>query len=264
MADPSPEELRTFAEALAEVSGEVLRRYYRTPVDVDQKPDLSPVTIADRETESILRERIEAAFPAHGILGEEFGAIREEARYVWVLDPIDGTKAFITGKPLFGTLIGLLRDNAPFLGLIDQPILNERWVGMRGQETLFNGKPAKTRACLNVGLAAMYSTAPGMFEGDDAEAYGRLKKRVRYPLFGTDCYGYGLLALGFADLVVEAKLKNHDFCPIVPIVEGAGGRMTDWQGRPLGPDSDGRVLAAGDATLYEAALAILRGREVTK
>lgn len=261
MADPSPEELRTFVEQLAELSGEVLRRYYRTPVDVDQKPDKSPVTIADRETESILREHIEAVFPSHGILGEEFGAIRQEARYVWVLDPIDGTKAFITGKPLFGTLIGLLKDKTPFLGLIDQPILNERWVGMRGQATLFNGKVTKTRACPDVGLAAMYSTAPGMFEGKDADSYGRLKQRVRYPMFGTDCYGYGLLALGFTDLVVEAKLKNHDFCPIVPIVEGAGGRMTDWQGKPLGLGSDGHVLAAGDSALHEVAMAIIQGHK---
>lgn len=259
MADPSPEALRKFAEQLAELSGEVLRRYFRTPVAVDQKPDASPVTVADREAETLLRERIEAAFPEHGILGEEFGTVREGAEYVWVLDPIDGTKAFITGKPLFGTLIGLLKNAEPLLGLIDQPILNERWVGMRGEETLFNGKPARARACPKPELAAMYSTAPGMFEGDDAEAYERLKARVRYPMFGTDCYGYGLLALGFVDLVVEAKLKAHDFCPIVPIVEGAGGRMTDWQGNALGPGSDGRVAAAGDPVLHKAALALLNG-----
>ncbi|MCE2510766.1 MAG: histidinol-phosphatase [Alphaproteobacteria bacterium] len=259
MADPSTEELQIFAEQLAGLSGEVARRYFRTPVDVDQKPDASPVTVADREIESILRERIEAAFPAHGILGEEFGTVRGEARYVWVLDPIDGTKAFITGKPLFGTLIGLLEEQKPLLGLIDQPILNERWVGIRGRKTYFNGRPVKTRACPDIGLAAMYSTAPGMFEGKDAETYARLKQRVRYPMFGTDCYGYGLLALGFADLVVEAQLKTHDFFPIVPIVEGAGGRMTDWQGKPLGPNSDGHVLAAGDPALHAAALAILNG-----
>lgn len=259
MADPSPEALRKFAEQLAGLSGEVLRRYFRTPVAVDQKPDASPVTIADREVETILREHIEAAFPEHGILGEEFGAVRENAEYVWVLDPIDGTKAFITGKPLFGTLIGLLKNGQPLLGLIDQPILNERWVGMRGHETLFNGKPVRTRACPDVALAAMYSTAPGMFEGKNAEAYGRVKARVRYPMFGTDCYGYGLLALGFVDLVVEAQLKAHDFCPIVPIVEGAGGCMTDWQGNALGPGSDGRVAAAGDPALHETALALLNG-----
>lgn len=260
MADPSPQELLNFAEALAETSGEVLRRYFRTPVAVDAKPDASPVTIADRETETALREAIEARYPDHGILGEEFGGTRETARHVWVLDPIDGTKAFVTGKPLFGTLIGLLQDGAPLLGVIDQPILNERWRGIRGDVACFNGTPVKTRAATRLADAMMYSTSPAMFEGKDAEAYGRLGDAVRYALFGTDCYAYGLLAMGCVDLVVEAQLKAHDFCPIVPIVEAAGGRMTDWQGAALGPGSDGRVLAAGSADLHAKALAVLNGR----
>lgn len=261
MADPSPQELLKFADALAETSGRIVRQYFRTPMQVDAKPDESPVTIADRETEIALRAMIEARYPDHGILGEEFGTLRGDARHVWVLDPIDGTKAFITGKPLFGTLVGLLQEGAPLLGVIDQPILNERWVGIRGQDTLFNKQPVKTRACAELAQAAMYSTSPVMFEGKDATAYETLAARVRYPLFGTDCYGYGLLALGFADLVVEAKLQAYDFCPIIPIVQGAGGQMTDWQGNPLGPASDGRVLAAGSPALHAKALAVLNSHE---
>lgn len=259
MGDPSPEDLRTFAEKLAGKSGAILRRHFRTPIAVDAKADRSPVTVADREAETALRQAIEEVFPDHGILGEEFGATRAGATYLWVLDPIDGTKAFITGKPLFGTLIGLLKNGEPCLGVIDQPILNERWVGIRGRPTLFNGKPVKTRACPELGLAAAYSTAPAMFEGKDETAYRRLTEKMRYAMFGTDCYGYGLLALGFVDFIVEAKLKPHDFCPIVPIVEGAGGRMTDWEGRPLGLASDGRVLATGDPARHAQALAILQG-----
>ena len=260
MADPSPQELLEFVEELAETSGRILRRYFRTPVTVDTKTDASPVTIADRQTETALREAIEARYPDHGILGEEFGTTRGQARHVWVLDPIDGTKSFITGKPLFGTLIGLLREGAPLLGLIDQPVLNERWIGIRGQQTLFNKRPAKTATHPELDQAAMYSTTPFMFDGKDAKAYERLARQVRYPLFGADCYGYGLLAIGFADLVVEAQLKPYDFCPIVPIVEGAGGRMTDWQGAALGPASDGRVLAAANAGLHAKALAALEER----
>ena len=261
MADPSPQELLDFAERLAETSGRILRRYFRTSIKVDAKADASPVTIADRETETALREAIEARYPDHGILGEEFGTTRGQARHVWVLDPIDGTKSFVTGKPLFGTLIGLLREGAPFLGVIDQPILNERWTGVRDQETQFNKRPAKTSAGIELAQAAMYSTTPHMFEGKDASAYSRLAGQVRYPLFGTDCYAYGLLAIGFADLVVEAQLKPYDFCPIVPIVEGAGGRMTDWQGAPLGQKSDGRVLAAANSDLHAKALAALVGHK---
>ncbi len=245
------------APELAELSGEIIRRYFRTPLAVETKADTSPVTAADREAEAAMRQRIEAECPDHGVIGEEFGPARADAAYVWVLDPIDGTKSFISGKPLFGTLIGLVREGAPILGVIDHPALGERWIGARGAGTTFDGAPAKVRPCPGLGEAILFATSPFMFEGANADAFDRLCREVKYPLFGTDCYGYGLLASGFADLVVEAKLRPYDFCALVPVVEGAGGVMTDWEGRPLDLASDGRVAAAGDRRVHGECLKVL-------
>ena len=245
------------ATELAELSGEIIRRYFRTPLAVETKADTSPVTAADREVEAAMRERIETAYPDHGVIGEEFGTYRADAEYVWVLDPIDGTKSFISGKPLFGTLIGLVHEGAPILGVIDHPALGERWIGARGVVTSFNGAPAKARPCPGLGEAILFATSPQMFEGANADAFDRLCREVKYPLFGTDCYGYGLLASGFADLVVEAKLRPFDYCALVPVVEGAGGVITDWEGRPLNLASDGRVIAAGDRRTHGECLKVL-------
>ena len=245
------------ATELAESSGEIIRRYFRTPLAVETKADTSPVTAADREVEAAMRQRIETAYPDHGVIGEEFGPARADAEYVWVLDPIDGTKSFISGKPLFGTLIGLVHEGAPILGVIDHPALGERWIGARGEQSTFNGAPAKVRPCPGLGEAILFATSPQMFEGANADAFGRLCREVKYPLFGTDCYGYGLLASGFADLVVEAKLRPFDYCALVPVVEGAGGVMTDWEGAPLNLASDGRVIAAGDRRTHGECLKVL-------
>jgi histidinol phosphatase-like enzyme (inositol monophosphatase family) len=254
--DPS---LISLAHELAEAAGQVVRRYFRTPVGVDVKPDQSPVTVADRETEAVMRDLLARRRPQDGIYGEEHGSERTDAEYVWVLDPIYGTRAFITGMPIFGVLIGLLQAGRPVLGIIDQPILRERWLGAQGQGTRFNGEPVRARACPSVTKAFLYSTAPEMFKGADATAYEKLRGKVRQPRFGGDCYAYGLLALGLADLVVEASLQPYDFCAVVPVVEGAGGVMTDWQNQPLGLKSDGRVVAAGDRAAHGEALALLAG-----
>jgi len=251
--------LTVLAHELADAAGQVVRRYFRTPVGVDVKADQSPVTIADRETEAVMRELIGRRRPQDGIYGEEHGAERTDAEFVWVLDPIDGTRAFITGMPIFGILIGLLRQGRPVLGIIDQPILRERWLGVEGQGTRFNGAQVKARACPSVDKAFLYSTAPDMFQGEDALRYERLRSKVRQPRFGGDCYAYGLLALGLADLVVESSLQPYDYCAVVPVIEGAGGVMTDWQNRPLGLGSDGRVVAAGDRAAHAQALALLGG-----
>jgi inositol-phosphate phosphatase/L-galactose 1-phosphate phosphatase/histidinol-phosphatase len=252
-------QLLAFAQELAETSGAIIRRYFRAPLQVDAKADESPVTIADREAETALRARIEETYPEHGIFGEEFGRIREEAEYLWLLDPIDGTKAFISGKPIFGTLIALLHRGVPVLGIIDQPVLRERWVGATGQPTTFNGAPAQTRPCKDLANATLNATSPDMFEGTDHELFEHLASAVRLPHYGGDCYGYGLLALGFIDLVAEADLKPYDFAPLIPIIEGAGGVITDWSGAPLTTNSDGRVLAAGDLRAHARALALLAG-----
>ncbi|MCH8097378.1 MAG: histidinol-phosphatase [Proteobacteria bacterium] len=257
MDRPCPTSFIRLATELAELSGEIIRRYFRTPLAVETKDDTSPVTAADREAEAAMRQRIETAYPDHGVIGEEFGPARADAEYVWVLDPIDGTKSFISGKPLFGTLIGLVHQGAPILGVIDHPALDERWIGARGEGSTFNGDPVKARPCPGLGEAILFATSPFMFEGADADAFDRLCREVKYPLFGTDCYGYGLLASGFADLVVEAKLRPYDYVALVPVVEGAGGVMTDWGGRPLNLASDGRVIAAGDRRTHEECLKVL-------
>ncbi len=256
--DKAPQSLIPLAERLADAAGAVLRRHFRGSGQVEDKADNSPVTAADREAEAAMRAILGRHCPEHGILGEEMGSERADAEYVWVLDPIDGTKSFVTGKPLFGTLIGLARRGVPVLGIIDQPILEERWIGASGRPTSFNGAPARTRPCADLGRAWGYATSPDMFvESADAEAFGRLRGQVKHMLYGADCYAYGLLAAGFADLVCEADLKPYDFCALVPVIAGAGGTITDWQGAPLGLDSDGRVLATGDKRVHEAALEVL-------
>jgi inositol-phosphate phosphatase/L-galactose 1-phosphate phosphatase/histidinol-phosphatase len=233
--------------------------YFRSGVAIDDKADTTPVTAADREAEAAMRKMIGDAFPDHGILGEEHGAERVDAAYVWVLDPIDGTKSFVTGKPLFGTLIALLREGTPIVGVIDMPALDERWIGVDGRPTTFNGRPARVRPCPDLGRAWLYASSPHMFPGADAEAFERLRLKSRAAIYGADCYAYGLLASGTVDLVCEATTQPHDYCALVPVVTGAGGVISDWHGRPLGLQSDGRVLAAGDPSMHATAREVLAG-----
>lgn len=255
-----PEASIALAMLLADAARAVVMNYYRTGIAIDDKADFSPVTIADREAEQVMRSLIEAAHPDHGIVGEELGAVRADAEYVWVLDPVDGTKAFITGKPLFGILIALLHRGRPVIGIIDHPALDERFLGVAGRPTLYNSKSVHTRACPSLDKAWLYATSPEMFRaGPEADAFQRLKKRVKHPVYGAECYAYGLLAAGFVDLVVEATMKPVDYCALVPVVEGAGGVITDWQGTALGLHSSGQVIAAGDSTLHAAARAVLAG-----
>jgi histidinol-phosphatase len=245
------------AVALADAAGEAIRPYFRQPLAIDDKPDLTPVTAADRAAEAAMRRLVKARFPEHGILGEEYGRERDDAEHVWVLDPIDGTKSFISGVPLFGTLIALCRNGRPVLGIIDQPVSRERWVGAAGRPTTLNGAAIHTRSCPGLAGATLFATTPEMFRGDDAAAFARVSGAVKLTRYGADCYAYGLLAAGFVDLVLEASLKPYDFSSMVPIVDGAGGVATDWRGMPLNLGSDGRVLIAGDRRAHEAALALL-------
>jgi histidinol-phosphatase len=257
---PVPLQLDAFlalALELADAAGEIIRPYFRKPLEVDDKADLTPVTIADRAAEVAMRRMIERRFPEHGIIGEEYGRMRDGAEFVWTLDPIDGTKSFISGVPLFGTLIALTRAGHPILGIIDQPISRERWVGVAGRPTTLNRTEVRCRACPDPAAATLFATSPDMFCGEDAVAFGRLSEVAKLTRFGADCYAYGLLAAGFIDLVLEAGLKPYDFCPMVPIVEGAGGVATDWHGAPLGLASEGRALIAGDHSTHRGALALL-------
>lgn len=254
-----PDALIRLTERLVEASGTVIRRYFRSAVAVDRKGDASPVTVADQLAEAAIRAILEAERPNDGIIGEELGGRGEQAEFVWVIDPIDGTKAFVTGKPMFGTLVALLRRGVPILGVIDQPITGDRWLGIAGRPTLFNGKPAAVRTCPSLAVATLSTTGPDLFSGEESEAFARPRKQVRVTSYGGDCYAYGLLAAGFIDLVVEAGLKLYDFAALVPIIAGAGGVMTDWQGRPLGTASSGQVIAAGDRRTHREAMAALAG-----
>ena len=244
---------------LADAAGPIVMRHYRAGVAIAAKDDASPVTVADRAAETRMRELIAAAFPEHGVVGEEFGADRAGASHVWVLDPIDGTKSFVTGRPLFGSLIALCRDGRPVVGVIDCPAARDRWVGCAGRPTTHNGAPARTRACARLADAMLYATSPYVFEGRDRERFDRLHGLIRFPIFGNDCYGYGLAASGWVDLVVEARMAVYDWAAVVPVAEGAGGLITDWAGKTLGFESDGRVILAGDARAHRLALEVLSG-----
>jgi len=238
------------AAELADAAGEVVRRYFRQPVEIIDKDDASPVTIADREAETAMRRLITQRFPEHGVLGEEHGPDRIDAEWVWVLDPIDGTKSFISGVPLFGTLVALLHHGRPVLGVLDQPISRERWVGVQGRQTTLNGQPVKTRACADLARAAIFSTTPAMFDAVDRPRFDAVADAAKLVRFGADCYAYGLVACGFVDAVIEGSLKPYDYCAHVPIIEGAGGIVTDFQGKVPGLGSDGRIIAAGDRALH--------------
>ena len=255
--DPCPAEFIDLAHRMADAGGDIARRYFRAGVAVDIKDDASPVTVTDREIEAVLRDLIEARFPEHGVFGEELAAVRLDAEHIWVLDPIDGTRSFIAGVPLFGILICLLRAGRPILGVIDQPILGERWVGGTGHPTTLNGIPAKTRACPSLGRAMMFTTTPDMFQGETEVRYARLRAEVQLVRHGADCYAAGLLASGHADLVVEGSMQPYDYLPLVPVIENAGGIATDWAGAPLTLESGGLMLAAGDSAVHAAALARL-------
>lgn len=262
MADQIDPGFVTLAHRLADVAGAEALRYFRSTFDIELKDDRSPVTRADREAEAAMRAAIEAAYPEHGILGEEHGSVRLDAEHVWVLDPIDGTRAFVNGIPLFATLIALVRDGAPVLGLNSFPALGERWLGVAGEETRhwFGGNddgPSRVRPCPSLAAARMCTTSPDMFTDADAARYAALKAKVRDTRFGTDAWAYAMVAAGQTDIVAESGMKPYDYLSHAVIVAGAGGTITDWEGKPLGIDSPGSVLAAGDPAVHAHALAAL-------
>jgi inositol-phosphate phosphatase/L-galactose 1-phosphate phosphatase/histidinol-phosphatase len=251
----SPVEIFTFAETLADLAREIAREHFRSTTAFELKADHSPVTVADRAIELAMRVAIEERFPGHGILGEEMGRLVGDDQ-LWVLDPIDGTKAFVTGIPLFGTLIAYLEEEVPKLGVVEMPALGERWSASLGV-TAFGGNPCRTSGCLEIGEARVYTSSPDVFKPEDWQRYERLSQGSAMRRFGGDCYMYGLLASGHIDLVIEASLMPYDYMALVPVVEGAGGVMTDWDGRPLGLKSDGRVVASASAVLHDRALKAL-------
>lgn len=255
----TPEDL-ALAHRLADAAGEAIRPLFRGEWASERKSDQSPVTEADRAAEAAIRSILEAERPGDGILGEEYGISNEGAGRRWVLDPIDGTISFMAGRPIFGTLIALLQDGWPVLGIIDQPIAKERWAARLGEPTTFNGKPVRARSCRSLEDAVLATSSPHYFTADQAEPYMRLaaavggNARQGTIVYGGDCYNYGLLAGGHIDIVCEAGLAVYDYAALVPVVEGAGGTVSDWQGNPLDAQSDGTVLALGDPARLEDVL----------
>lgn len=260
MTAACPEPFIDLAIALADAAAAIVRRQFRSGLAAEAKAGRGPVTAADRAVEAEIRRRVAAAFPGHGVIGEEYGADRPDAEHVWVIDPIDGTEAFLAGFPVFGTLIALTRNGRPILGLLDQPVSRERWLGADGRPTTLNGTVARTRRCAALAGATLCATTPHMFAGAEVAAFARLRAAVGITRYGTDCYAYGLLASGFVDLVAEADMAPYDYLAQVPIIAGAGGRISDWDGRPLDlAFAATRVLAAGDPAAHAQARALLAG-----
>ena len=252
-----------FVAELATRSGEAILPFFRAHHAMEDKSAggvFDPVTEADRAGENIMRHLIKRSFPAHGVLGEEFGSENTEAEYVWVLDPIDGTRAFISGIPVWGTLIGLTRGGTPVYGMMHQPFTGERYSG-DGREARYEGpggaKSLRTRRVSTLETATLMTTSPALFKGDEALAYARVESQVRLARYGCDCYAYCMLAAGHVDLVIESGLKPYDIVALIPIIEGAGGVVTSWEGGSAA--GGGRVIAAASKPLHEAALALLAG-----
>ncbi|WP_328591718.1 histidinol-phosphatase [Pararhizobium mangrovi] len=252
-----------FAETLADEAAALGSKWFRKPIDIATKEDLSPVTEADREIEALMRRRIAEAFPDHGIFGEEHGQERLDAEYVWVVDPIDGTRSFVTGWPIWGTLISLTHRGRPELGVIEMPVLGERWIANSGQPGEFVTRTGRreicrTSRCRALADARFYTTSPLYFDDREREVVTRIMQSAATPRFGGDCYAYGLLASGYIDLVVESRLMPFDYMALIPIIEAANGVVSDWAGEPLTFGSTGQVVAAATPQLHEEAIAVLR------
>jgi histidinol phosphatase-like enzyme (inositol monophosphatase family) len=246
------------AQRLADASGAVISRYFRAKYSMETKSDNSPVTAADRDAEQAIRKILEKERPKDGIWGEEFGCADINADFLWVIDPIDGTGSFMTGRPIFGTLIGLYRNGIPVLGIIDQPITRERWIGAQGLPTTLNGRPVKCRTCPGIAASHVSTVGPNSFLSEETLArFNGISRAAAFTLYGGDCYSYAQVAMGFLDAVIDEKMNLHDFAALIPIIEGAGGKITDWAGKPLGLKEKSPVIATGDARLHNELIAML-------
>jgi myo-inositol-1(or 4)-monophosphatase len=257
-------DLVAFVDDLATVSGEAILPFFRTSLGIEDKSgggNFDPVTAADRAAEVAMRTLIQRNFPAHGIIGEEFGNERTDAEFVWVLDPIDGTKSFISGMPAWGTLIALTRRGQPIFGMMHQPFFRERFSG-DGKRARYRGPRSErdlmVRPCASLDQAVVYTTSPRLMNSADRAAFSRVEEVARLSRYGGDCYAYCMLAAGHVDLVIETELKPHDVAALIPIVAGAGGVITTWEGG--GAERGGRIIAAGDKRMHAAAtMALLAG-----
>jgi histidinol phosphatase-like enzyme (inositol monophosphatase family) len=249
-----------FAQGLADASGAILRESLHTRRGFDTKNDDSPVTDVDKHVEATLRALISHRYPDHGILGEEFDSQNLDAEYVWVLDPIDGTKAFITGIPIYGTLISLARRGTPVVGVIDHPVTNDRWTGAAGRRSTFNGRDIQSRQCASLSDALMSCSNPEPFGPLERSAFETLRASAKWCVYGSSCYAYGCVASGSIDIAIDCgRHREVDYCALVPVIEGAGGAITDWEGRPLTIHSGNRLIASGNPRRHAEALRILAG-----
>jgi histidinol-phosphatase len=255
-------DFEAFIGRLATASGETILPFFRTSLSVDDKGaahDFDPVTEADRAAEAVMRRLIKANFPKHGIVGEEFGNEREDAEYVWVLDPIDGTKSFISGMPAWGTLIGLLKNGLPVYGMMHQPFIGERFTG-DGASAHYRGPAGErrltVRTCAGLSDATLFTTSPLLMSEQERGSFENVQAKARLSRYGGDCYAYCMIAAGFVDLVIETGLKPHDIVALIPIIEGAGGIVTDWSGKAA--TNGGRIVAAGDKRVHAEALKLLQ------
>jgi myo-inositol-1(or 4)-monophosphatase len=253
-----------FVDDLATVSGETILPFFRTALSVQDKGrhgSFDPVTAADHAAETAMRALIHRTFPDHGIIGEEFGEERADAEYVWVLDPIDGTKSFISGMPVWGTLIALTRFGEPGFGVMNQPFTSERFSGDGGR-AIYRGpageRDLRVRPCSKLSEAVMLTTSPLLMNSADRKTFGKVEEAVRLSRYGGDCYAYCMLAAGHVDLVIETELKPYDVLPLVPIIAGAGGVITTWENGS--PYHGGRIVAAGDKRVHAAALELLKNQ----
>jgi histidinol phosphatase-like enzyme (inositol monophosphatase family) len=249
-----------FAEHLADISGAIVERYFRGDIRAEYKVSTSPiVTIADKEIEERLRAEIEYEDSNSGIIGEEFGTKDSKNGFTWVIDPIDGTIAFSCGKPVFATLIALMKDGVPVLGIIDQPITKERWIGVAGNPSTLNGENIKSSSLIDLSKAKLSTTSPRMFtEVLSKSFFESLQKSVHITSFGGDAYQYGLCAAGYVDIVLERGLNVYDWAALVPVINGSGAIITDWNGNPLNINSAGDVLVTGNLELHQKVLDIYK------
>ncbi|MCZ4353802.1 inositol monophosphatase [Roseovarius aestuarii] len=259
MTQPDHTEFLAFAETLADISRDMLLKAAKQKLDIEIKADASFVTTTDKAVETALRTRILETYPDHGILGEEFPSVNTDAEFVWVLDPIDGTAPFIAGIPVYGTLISLAWKGAPWLGVIDHPVTSDRWTGVAHEFARHNGTPVKVRTCGALEQALVTCSNADFMAADARARFDVIRKRAQYVQYGGSCYAYGVMASGRTDLGVDGGMDAFDVYAPAAVILGAGGHFCDWQGQPLSFDMDGHVLAAGDKSLLDEALAILSG-----
>lgn len=251
------QQFREFAGRLADASRACIHAMNQEAFQIIKKGDGSPVTAVDRAAEDCIRELIAAEMPDHGITGEERGETSPDAEFVWVIDPIDGTLPFLANLPVFGTLIALLHNGKPVLGVIDMPSTQERWIGCAGEPTTRNGEPVHTRACEDLSAALLSTSNPDFYDASDFQAFERLKAKVRWNVYGGSCMAYAQIATGRIDVGVDVAFDIHDYLALVPVIQGAGGTITDWEANPLTLKSGGRLIAAGDPRMHEQALELL-------